>query len=246
MLHRIVTCALLAGLATGVLLSVLHAALTVPLILQAEVYESKARAVPAALDANDHRRTTADTRRQGNVDVQAEGSTSQGWPRLLLTFLSTIVSATGFALIIAAATVMVYGEINLWTGLGFGLAGFAATGLATSLGLAPKLPGSAAADLVLRQVWWVGTAAATAAGLAAIFFARRTLSKFLGLALIAVPHILGAPGGETPASPVPAELSALFAARSLVLQGVMWAVLGLTCGWIWQRQARKADAPVPA
>jgi adenosylcobinamide kinase/adenosylcobinamide-phosphate guanylyltransferase len=48
----------------------------------------------------------------------------------------------------------------------WGLAGFAVFTLAPGLGLPPELPAMPAADLLARQVWWIGTAAATAIGLA--------------------------------------------------------------------------------
>lgn len=234
MLQRILTCALLAGLATGVLLWGLHATLTVPLIAHAEVYEEQAHAKSAQNHAHEHAAATA-------AEAHAESWTPKGWQRMALTLLTTIVSTVGFALMLVSGAVLAYGEINVWNGMAFGLAGFAATGLATSLGLAPELPGIAGADLFLRQVWWIGTAGATAAGLAAIFLSPRPALKVLGVAMIVTPHLVGAPAGEMGTSLVPAELSALFAARSLVLQGVMWVILGLICGWVWQRQARGAS-----
>ncbi|MGV8769566.1 CbtA family protein, partial [Pseudomonas aeruginosa] len=53
-----------------------------------------------------------------------------------------------------------------WQDLLWGLAGYAVFCLAPSLGLTTELPGTAAADLVQRQYWWIATAAATAVGLA--------------------------------------------------------------------------------
>jgi cobalt transporter subunit CbtA len=242
MLQRILTCALFAGLATGVLMTALHAALTVPLIQYAEIYEQRANAETAATHSHDHGHAHGHEHASGHT--HAESWTPEGWQRIAFTFLSTIICTVGFALMLNAAAIAAYGDISLWTGLGVGLAGFAATGLATSLGLAPELPGSAAADLVMRQGWWIATAAATAAGLALIVLSGRPIFRILGLVLIIGPHVVGAQVLGTASSPVPAELSALFAARSLVLQGVMWALLGLFSGWIWQRQSRGLGDPI--
>jgi cobalt transporter subunit CbtA len=246
MLQRILTCALLSGLATGILMTALHAVLTVPLILHAELYEDAARTKPAASNVKEPVQSTGHVHQPVGQEAHADHSTLKGMQRFALTLLSTIVSTIGFALMLTAVAVVAYGEINILSGFGFGLAGFAATGLATSLGLAPELPGSAAADLIMRQGWWIATAVATAAGLAVIIFSDRPVFKLFGLVLIIGPHVFGAPGFETASSRVPAELSALFAARSLVLQGVMWVVLGLMSGWIWQRQARRLGDPIPA
>ncbi|MPZ54982.1 MAG: cobalt transporter [Rhizobiales bacterium] len=244
MLQRILMC---AGLATGTLLSGLHAMLTVPLILRAEIYEARASSGPASTSTHEHSDDAAAHHHDdhANADDDAEGWAPTGLQRVGLTLLATILSTVGFSLILVSAAVYGRGELTILSGLGFGIAGFAATGLATSLGLAPELPGSAAAGLVLRQAWWFGTAVSTAAGLAAIVFGPRLAFKILGLVLIVAPHAVGAPGAEMAGSPVPAELSALFAARSLALQGLMWVLLGLICGWIWERQARRLGDPVP-
>jgi cobalt transporter subunit CbtA len=245
-LQRILVCALLSGLGTGVVLFALHAALTVPLIMRAESYEARAAPGPSAvahdhIHAHDHAHEHA-----GHAHGSAESPPPSGLQRAGLTLLATVASTVGFALMLAAVVVYAYGEITLVSGIAFALAAFAATGLATGLGLAPELPGSATSDLVLRQTWWIGTATATASGLAALVFGRPIALKMLGLLLIVAPHLVGAPGVPTVASSVPAELSALCAARSLALQGLMWVLLGLSCGWIWQRQDRRLGSGLPS
>ncbi|MBV9066138.1 MAG: CbtA family protein, partial [Methylobacteriaceae bacterium] len=48
-------------------------------------------------------------------------------------------------------------------------------------------------------------------------------------------------------STAPAELAAQFAATSLVVSAVLWALLGLGVGYAWQRVAKSQAAPaVPA
>ena len=246
MLQRLLTCALFAGLTTGLLMFALHGVLTVPLIAQAEVYEYSSAPAAAAAHEHHHHEAVAASTQAGHDHDHAGGWEPQGWSRVALTLLATVASTIGFALMLVAAAIFTYGELDVWHGLGFGLAGFAATGLAISFGLAPELPGAAASDLVMRQAWWIGTAAATAVGIAAMMFGARPAVKLLGLILLAAPHIIGAPEIATTSSPVPAELSALFAARTLALQAVMWIVLGAACGWVWQFQSRRAGAAAPA
>ena len=230
MLNRILSCALLAGLAVGLLATALQLAVVSPLILKAETFEA---AAPATPHAHDHG-AGAEAHEHDHGDGWAP---QDGLERAAYTALATVASTIGFALmLVAVATLIAPDGLTVRTGVAFGVAGFAATGLATSLGLAPELPGSAAADLFDRQLWWVATAAATAAGIALIAYGRPAL-KVLGVALIVAPQIIGAPEAAAPASTAPAELAAAFAAHALVVQAVMWLMLGAACGYVWERLA---------
>ena len=97
------------------------------------------------------------------------------------------------------------------------------------------MPGSAAGALFDRQVWWLGTTVVTLGGIALIAFGTPAL-KVAGAALIAVPHVIGAPHPDTFHGVVPPELSALFAARVLVVGALGWAVLGALAGHFWSRE----------
>ena len=126
-------------------------------------------------------------------------------------------------------------------GLLWGIAGFAVFALAPAFGLAPMLPGSAEADLFARQVWWIGTAAATAGGIALAVFGRWGWEIPAGLALIVVPHLIGAPHCEG-AGTAPPELASSFAARSLVIAAVFWTLLGWAAGALYARLGRTETA----
>lgn len=230
MLNRMLSCGLLAGLAVGILAAMLQLVLVTPLIIEAERYET----APAEVAAHDHAAG-------GEAHAHGGWMPADGIERASFTTLATVASTIGFALMLVAAAAVTPGGLDVGKGLGFGLAGFAATGLATGLGLAPELPGAAAADLVARQAWWLGTALATAAGLAAIAYGRPAV-KTAGLLLLAAPHLLGAPEAVEHASAVPAELSAMFAARALALQAMVWAALGIVSGWLWTRLDRTSPA----
>jgi cobalt transporter subunit CbtA len=117
--------------------------------------------------------------------------------------------------------------------LAFAACGFAATGLAPSMGLAPELPGSAAAPLVARQIWWILTVAATASSLWLMLASKRPGAMLAGLVLLALPHIIGAPQPAAFESTAPAELAARFAAASLGLQALLWASVGFTVAALW-------------
>lgn len=121
-------------------------------------------------------------------------------------------------------------------GLVWGAAGYLAFSLAPALLLPPELPGGISAGLASRQAWWLGTAAATAGGLALIAFAPMPLAKLGGLCLVVLPHVIGPhhPVGGT----APPELQTEFTVASLAATAVFWIVLGAASGWLYQRTAR--------
>lgn len=222
MLRRILAAAVLAGIAAGVLVSALQAVKVTPLILEAETFEAAAMAAAVGLGGG-----------------EAAWAPAQGLERGLTTALANVVTAIGFALLLAACFAL-KGAIDWRRGVVWGLAGFAAFHLAPALGLPPELPGMGAAPLMERQAWWLATVAATAAGLALVAFAPGRARKALGVVLIAAPHAVGAPEGPAHGGAVPAELAAQFAAASLATAGAFWAVLGGLTGFFFRRFAAGA------
>ncbi|HTS52139.1 MAG TPA: CbtA family protein [Burkholderiales bacterium] len=190
--------ALIAGLAAGAVAWCLQQLFLVPLILRAEALESAA---------------------------QAHAAAGAGVERAAYSLLFTCVGACGFALLLAGSCAL-RGEVSWRRGLLWGLAGFLSFSLAPALGLAPELPGAHAADLVARQLWWITAALATAAGLACIVFPRSMALKLLGIALIALPHLIGAPRGVHSDDVVPPDLARAFVAGSLAVSAMMWLILG--------------------
>ena len=124
-------------------------------------------------------------------------------------------------------------------GLLWGVAGFAAFQLAPAMGLAPELPGTMAADLAARQLWWWGTVAATATGLGLLAYGRGLASTALAVVLLAAPHVIGAPEIEGFSGVAPPEVSAAFAARVLGVALAVWALLGWVAGYLWSREAAR-------
>ena len=128
-------------------------------------------------------------------------------------------------------------------GMIWGLAGYATFSLAPAFGLPPELPGMAAGELGVRQIWWAATAASTAAGLALLLLVPRVALRALGAVLIVVPHVIGAPhpDGAT-ASAVPAELAASFVSATLVANLLFWLVIGGASAWAFSRPSfRRVD-----
>ncbi len=227
MFSRILVSGLFAGFAAGLIAALLQLAFVQPVLLHAELYESgqlthfgaaKAGAATAA----------------GGIDLVRDG----------LSVLFTTLIYTGYALILVGAMALAEDRgfrIAVRQGLLWGTAGFVAVQFAPAVGLPPELPGSAAADMGLRQVWWFGTVGATAAGIALIAFGKGWTARGIAAALILAPHVIGAPHPETFAGPVPPELAGMFAGRALGVGLVAWALLGLLAAWFWIREGKRSE-----
>jgi cobalt transporter subunit CbtA len=252
MIRRVLSVAVLTGLLTGLVMAVVLQFTTTPLILKAEVYERAAHAAQEGKSVLIARprfaMTPILTVHDEHAHATAAAHEDEGWQpaeglqRSLATSVATIAVAIGYALILLGAMLVGRESITVRTGLAWGLAGFVATGLAPALGLAPELPGSAAAELLMRQTWWGATVLMTAFGLYLLLRRAQPLGKVAGLALVVAPHLIGAPHTAVFESTAPAELAAQFAATSLVVHAIMWALLGLGVGWLWTRQSAAAPA----
>ncbi len=241
LLNRILWAALVAGIVAGVATAVLQHFTTTPLILEAERYEGS----PAPLADFGGARLVLAHAGEDHAAGRA-WSPTDGIERTLSTSVATIATAFGFALVLLSAMILGNATITARSGLMWGLAGFAATGLAPALGLSPELPGAAAADLFARQLWWVGTAVATAGGLWLALRISTPLAIAGGIVLMILPHVVGAPHPHEYTSVVPSELSGHFAAASLVVHAVMWALAGSVAGYVWQRAEAKQAAAAAA
>jgi cobalt transporter subunit CbtA len=232
-LTRILSVGLLAGLLAGLLIAALQQVTTTPLILAAETFEK-----PAAVPAPVH------THQGGETHVHGEGwKPADGMPRFFFTAITTVATAIGVAFVLMAVMVFAGVPIDERHALAWAVAGFVACGLAPAAGLAPELPGSAAGDLVGRQFWWVGTAIATAIGLWAFLRPDHHPVVRLGaIVLLLAPHVIGAPHPHELESKVPAEIAAQFTALSLVVQGLLWALVGIGVGLLWPKFAPKTAA----
>lgn len=246
MIARMVRTAVLAGAVAGLFAWGLQMTKTVPLILKAEVFEEMAdkaaaekakAAAPMAKEAQPHAHApgaAAHSHSHAHNDGKVWEPETR-FERNAYTLLFSVLAGVGFAFVLIGGMMLAGRPIGWKAGMVWGLSGFAAFYLAPAFGLAPELPGSAAAPLEMRQVWWIATAAATAAGLGLIFFAKGAAWKAVALALIVLPHVVGAPHHAPEAGLVPAALAAEFAVASLVTVGLFWLALGGLVGYFHER-----------
>lgn len=221
---KLVSAAALTGLLAGLLLTAAQQIQVVPLILEAEMHEQAGE--------------TASRTGQTNAAVAHEPGAWQperGWERNLFAAGANVVVAVGFALLLGAAVALRGAKLDWRTGVLWGLGGYAVFFVAPSLGLPPELPGAAAVGLVPRQLWWAAASALTAAGLACIVFPGRRAIKILGVVLVIVPHLVGAPQANVHGGTAPAELAQAFIVATTIVNAVFWLVLGGLFGFFHRR-----------
>jgi cobalt transporter subunit CbtA len=228
-IRRVVLAAVLAGIAAGLFISAIQHWRVTPLILQAETFEA----------GHDHSHGAAHVHGHGGDDH--EWMPADGLERTAFTVLFNMLTGVGFALVAAAASLITRLPLTPQTGLMWGLAGFATFMLAPSAGLPPELPGMARGDLASSQAWWWLTVAATAGGIAVIALTRHYAWKAAAVALIALPHLIGAPEASGD-SAVPAGLANAFAANAIAASAVFWIVLCVSLGYMLTRQTEAQQA----
>ncbi len=230
MFGRILTSALFAGAAAGLIAALLQLFFVQPVLLHAELYESGelvhfgGEAVSAHPDL------------PGLFDEPM---------RNLLRILFTMLTYTGYALVMVALMSQAERqghEITARHGIIWGLAGFVTFHFAPGLTLAPEVPGVAAADVGARQAWWVATVASAGVAMWLIAFGGNLVAYVIAALLLMAPHVIGAPEPDSFTGPVPTEIGALFAARAFGIGMAAWVLLGAFCAYFWQSETAHAEA----
>jgi len=208
MFTRIVFAAILAGLVSGVSLTLWQSVFVTPNILEAETYEVTATpALPLA------------------QNEKSAWAPADGFERAFYTGLSNVLMSIGFALLLGAAFSLRQPR-SLNQGLIWGMAGFAIFFLAPTLGLPPELPGTDAAALEHRQLWWLFTAGSTALGLGLLVLSKKNVAKLSGLVLLVLPHVIGAPHVDAINTTAPQMLSNQFITATALSNLIFWLLLG--------------------
>lgn len=222
---RILTSALFAGAVTGLTAALLQLVFVQPLLLHAELYES-GQLVHFGGEA-----VSAHPQLPG-FDAVRDG----------MSILFTVLVYIGYAMMLVALMSVAEhrgANVTVRKGLLWGLAGFVAFQFAPGVSLAPEVPGVAAADVGLRQVWWFGTVFAAGIALWLIAFGATALSFAVAAILLLAPHVIGAPEPATFTGPVPTEIGALFAARVFGVGMAAWVILGTCSAYFWTLEAAR-------
>ena len=202
MFRSIFITGLSAGLIVGILISIVHAFTTTPLILHAEQYENSA--AHAQLNFDPFRQAvnmptverSSDFNTHSLRPVHNDATTgSESWAphdgleRTAYTTLANVLMSIGFAMLLVAVFALRGVAIDGRQGLLWGMGGFAVFQLAPALGLPPEIPGAMTADLEARQLWWLFTVISTAIGLWLMVFGKHYALAAIGIVILALPHI---------------------------------------------------------
>ncbi len=226
MFNRILLSAIIAGILAALALTVAQSAWITPLIQQAETYEDAGKG-----NTGGHEMHSASALEH---HYEQAWQPEDGWMRTLATGVSNTAMGVGFALILCGMYALRQPS-GATQGLLWGLAGYVIFFAAPSVGLPPDLPGTAAAELTARQYWWLGTAASTALGLGLIFLQGRKPYKIIGLLLLAVPHLIGAPHPALPQSLAPEALQTQFRLITIGTNALFWLLLGVLSALAFRR-----------
>src|SRR6266851_2647186 len=168
----------------------------------------------------------------GTVPLIIEAET---YERAAYTLAADLLTAIGFALLLASGLTLRGGAVSWRDGLFWGLAGFATFNLAPGIGLPPEIPGTEAGPLAARQLWWLATVASTGGALALLAFTRRARYAALAALLIVLPHLYGAPQPADYAAAAPEALAHRFVVAATLVSFLFWAALGASTGYFYRR-----------
>ena len=228
MFSRLLTSGLFAGAAAGLIAAVLQLHFLQPVLLHAELYEGGDLVHFGATSI------VAADQELGGMNVVRDG----------LSIVFTMLIYSGYAMVVVSLMSVAESRgasINGRTGLLWGAAGFVAMHLAPGFSLAPEVPGTAAADITLRQIWWFATAACAAGAMWLVAFGKGWMAWGIAVALLLAPHLYGAPEPDAFTGPAPTELGALFAARAFGVGLAAWVMVGGFAGYFWSRQTGASD-----
>ncbi len=230
--RRIIFNALAAGIVAGLLFSVSQVLFIDPIIFEAESYEVE----------HDH----------GSHDHSSEAwAPQEGGERTAYTVIANVCAGIGFASVLIAIMsqlqAMGITTLSMAKGILWGLGGYATMYLAPSIGLPPEIPGSEAAALESRQLWWLMAVIGVGAGLLALAFGSVKL-KIVGAIAILSPYIYGAPEQVEIlfSHPDPEAITALTALhqRFFIVTGmgnlIFWIALGVVSAMAVSRFKRES------
>lgn len=244
--RRLFLCALLVGLCAGLAYSAVQRLQVVPIIAAAEVFESALPAEPAAAEPHHPPGTAAHVHEHG----EAAWEPAEGFERIFWTVLSNVLGAVGFALLLIPAFAWWDRQrggqaASLRSGLLWGAAGWLCFFVWPALGLQPELPGEAAADIHARQAWWLLAVVCAIGGLT-LLGAFKGYRRWLGVPLLALPFVIGAPHAQDPAfgqfaaeaAAQLTQLKAQFIVATALASAVQWLAIGAFAGLVIPRWLR--------
>lgn len=184
--RNILLSAIMVGIISGLAYGLFQQSQISPIIFAAEVYEVAEE--PTAFSEG-HSHAIAEPEAWGPKD---------GPERTLYTYSADVAAGIAFALVMISLMALHNlkankPKLNALTGAAWGIAAMLSLFVSPALfGLHPEVPGTEAAALEARQLWWVLCVAASLLGVAFLYYSPLKL-KPGGFLIAAIPHLVGAP-----------------------------------------------------
>lgn len=226
--RNLVLSAFVIAIIAGAIFSIYQTVFITPIILEAETYEVS----------------------EPIVDQVEVWSPDEGIERLGWSFLSNFLVCFSYALILLSF-MSFKPPSTAFIGLFWGGSAYLIIFAAPALGLPPEIPGMEAAYLEGRQGWWIITIILTALSLWLIAF-ENIVNKVIGLVLMTVPHIIGAPQPEIHGfdNDNPIAVAALtdlwhqFILQSSLANALLWVCIGLAAGILTKKYIQPLDEKI--
>ncbi len=214
--RNLVLSAFFIAIISGVLYSLYQAFFITPIIIGSELYEM--------IEPNMHR--------------ALPWSPEDGIERHSWSFAANFLVCFAYAIILLSVMSMT-NTMNTLQGLFWGGAAFFSIFAAPALGLPPEIPGMEAAQLENRQIWWIFTVTITAFSFWLISY-RGYVLKIVGMVLLAMPHLLGAPAPKNHGfmhTDPEARLALVqlwydFIIQTSISNALLWVVIGGLSGYL--------------
>lgn len=225
--RNLVLSAFTIAIIAGLIFSAYQALFITPIIIDSEIYEVLEPAIPGQVEA---------------------WSPEGGVERHSWSFVTNFLLCFAYALILLSM-MATKTSVNAVKGFFWGGAAYLTVFVAPALGLPPEIPGMEAAYLEGRQTWWWLTIILTAISLWLIAF-QSLLNKGVGLVLIIIPHIIGAPHqsefhGFVNTDPKAIEALTLlwhdFIFQTGIANALLWVVIGGLSGYFVEKFIHSID-----
>lgn len=218
--RNLVLSAFSIAVVAGIFFSTYQAIFITPIIVSSEVYEVLE---PSAAH-------------QVEAWAPEDGLERHSW-----SFATNILLCFAYALILLSAMTL-SNSMTAVKGLFWGGAVYLSLFVAPALGLPPEIPGMEAAYLEGRQTWWILTVILTAIGLWLIAF-QSPLNKGIGVIMIIIPHLIGAPQPEIHGfvNQDPKAIEALtqlwheFIIQTSIANALLWLMVGGLSGYFFTK-----------
>lgn len=229
MIRQIFLSALISGFIAGIFLTGIQSLKVTPLILAAEVFEDGELITYTTKNHNNSNIQKTNNHHDEKAHVHDNSHEHETGAhdneRLFYSLITNIFLACGFAFILSSIYLYIK-ELNIRNGLISGFVVYLCVFALPSLGLSPELPGTLAAQLQDRQIWWVSTVVLSSFAFIILFFNKNKIYQALSIILLFLPHIIGAPMPNVHGGTAPQAMFEEYILVTYITNAFFWLFLG--------------------